>query len=424
LVTQDFGTDQTGRWFITGVVYYDVNGNGAYDLGEGVGGVTVVVDGAAFYSVTAGSGGYSVPVTQNGDYTVTFSLPGTADAVEHVTIGGANVKVDHPMSYPGPVISGPSTPLVAYGNTYSFSTVPGATGYQWQRERITPFTTVEGAEDGGTDMTATISSGYTAIDSSVSASGQNSFHLAQPQPDPQILTLNRLLRGRTTTSLSFASRLTWATTNQVAHVQISTNTGASWSDIWTQSGDGTAGEDAFSTRTVPLPDLANQEFSVRFLYQITGSYFQQADSAVGWHIDDITFSDADEILDHTTADVPAGTAFSFRSPAAGVYLLSVRPIISGRAMPWGTALTVSAAVGSPPLQIVAIQVSGTAGVLVDFSTGSGSAQSFQVQGASDPAGPWTTEAGATFENGADPNTRRAHVATSSASRRFFRVVAQ
>ena len=35
---------------ITGVVYYDFNSNGFYDLGEGIGGVTVSSPGSAYYS--------------------------------------------------------------------------------------------------------------------------------------------------------------------------------------------------------------------------------------------------------------------------------------------------------------------------------------------------------------------------------------
>ena len=41
LVTQDFGTRAACLPFVTGVVYRDLNSNGFYDPGEGVGGVTV-----------------------------------------------------------------------------------------------------------------------------------------------------------------------------------------------------------------------------------------------------------------------------------------------------------------------------------------------------------------------------------------------
>lgn len=52
---------------LTGVVYHDANGNGQYDMGEGVAGVTITMDGGNFYAVTSASGGYAFPlVNANG----------------------------------------------------------------------------------------------------------------------------------------------------------------------------------------------------------------------------------------------------------------------------------------------------------------------------------------------------------------------
>ena len=55
--------------FLTGVVYYDFNGNNFYDLGEGTGGVVVTASGSSFFATTANSGGYSVPVPENNNST-------------------------------------------------------------------------------------------------------------------------------------------------------------------------------------------------------------------------------------------------------------------------------------------------------------------------------------------------------------------
>jgi hypothetical protein len=82
--------------FVTGVVYYDLDGDQFYDLGEGIGGVTVRVSGSPAYALTARSGGYSVPVSGAGPRTVTFSVPGLPDVEKTVTLAGSqNVKVDH-----------------------------------------------------------------------------------------------------------------------------------------------------------------------------------------------------------------------------------------------------------------------------------------------------------------------------------------
>src|SRR5262245_35795551 len=53
IVTQDFGTQFNPSPLITGVVYYDLNGNNFYDVGEGIGGVTVTATGTDYYAVTA-----------------------------------------------------------------------------------------------------------------------------------------------------------------------------------------------------------------------------------------------------------------------------------------------------------------------------------------------------------------------------------
>jgi hypothetical protein len=104
LVTQDFGSVGGLPPFVTGVVYRDLNGNGFYDAGEGIGGVTVNVSNANYYAVTAGSGGYSVPVPGNGAYAVTFSggsVP--AQQMNVSVVGGQNVKTDY-------VVTGSATP--------------------------------------------------------------------------------------------------------------------------------------------------------------------------------------------------------------------------------------------------------------------------------------------------------------------------
>jgi hypothetical protein len=101
ITTQNFGSPSSSafgsRPLITGVVYDDLNGNGFYDVGEGMGGVTVTVIGSSFFAVTARSGGYSIPVPGNGRYPVAFSLPPPSWATLQRTAtvnGGQNVKVD------------------------------------------------------------------------------------------------------------------------------------------------------------------------------------------------------------------------------------------------------------------------------------------------------------------------------------------
>jgi hypothetical protein len=104
LVTQDFGTVGWLLPFVTGVVYRDLNGNGFYDPGEGLGGVTVTIGNVNNYAVTATSGGYSVPVPGNGNYNVTFTGGSAPTTQKNVAVANSqNVKADY-------IVTGSVTP--------------------------------------------------------------------------------------------------------------------------------------------------------------------------------------------------------------------------------------------------------------------------------------------------------------------------
>jgi hypothetical protein len=96
----------SGGQFLTGVVYNDVNHNRRYDLGEGIGGVTIS-NGITTVQTNA-AGGWSIPVS-TGSYTVTVSggvFSGTANAT--VTVASNNIEIDF--------ISGTSTGEVNFSH--------------------------------------------------------------------------------------------------------------------------------------------------------------------------------------------------------------------------------------------------------------------------------------------------------------------
>jgi hypothetical protein len=105
LVTQDLASRFNLDPFITGVVYEDLNDNDFYDVGEGLGGVTVDVAGSQFHAVTASSGGYSVPVPANRSHTVTFSGARVTPYEQTVTVATDNVKVDYQAVRGEPVVT-------------------------------------------------------------------------------------------------------------------------------------------------------------------------------------------------------------------------------------------------------------------------------------------------------------------------------
>ena len=59
--------------FLLGVVYNDVNHNNFYDIGEGIGGVTITPSSGGYYAVSSSSGGYAIPIGTSGTIMVTAS---------------------------------------------------------------------------------------------------------------------------------------------------------------------------------------------------------------------------------------------------------------------------------------------------------------------------------------------------------------
>ena len=94
--TQDFALSGSGS-FLTGVAYTDLNGDGFYEPGEGLGGLSVQVKsgtGATYQTTTWDAGGYQLQLPA-GAYQVTFSGGALAAPVtETASIGSQNQELD------------------------------------------------------------------------------------------------------------------------------------------------------------------------------------------------------------------------------------------------------------------------------------------------------------------------------------------
>jgi uncharacterized protein YkwD len=97
ILTQDFGGRRDYIPQVLGVVYDDRDADGAYDAGEGLGGVQIEVVGQmeTFRTTTMSAGGYQLPVP-NGTYEIYASGSRLSQpvSVAGVVMAGANVKVD------------------------------------------------------------------------------------------------------------------------------------------------------------------------------------------------------------------------------------------------------------------------------------------------------------------------------------------
>jgi len=88
-----YGTENTV--FITGVLYQDRNKNRQYDIGEGLGGASILADKGDWYAVASASGGFAFPVPANsGAYILTVSSGPLQGQTITVNVAGESVKAD------------------------------------------------------------------------------------------------------------------------------------------------------------------------------------------------------------------------------------------------------------------------------------------------------------------------------------------
>src|SRR5262249_43819538 len=143
----------------------------------------------------------------------------------------ANAKLDFIPIYQPPSIGGISSLQIGRTNTLSFSALPGAVEYQWRRFELLPPTPI-GAENGTNGVIISQLPGYAVIESGKVNSGKAAYQLAIPKLnvfDPsQYITLSSPYIPGADSSLRFASRLGWTTSDERAEVQVSTNSGATW----------------------------------------------------------------------------------------------------------------------------------------------------------------------------------------------------
>jgi hypothetical protein len=282
---------------------------------------------------------------------------------------------------------------------------------------------IEGAETGLANVTASLSANYDVIQSSAKASGIYGFHLAHPQPVDQALVMNPVIRPGPTGQLVWAHRLTWASSNQVARVQASTNFGANWQDLWSMAGNSSAGQSAFVRITNSLAAYAGLEIQVRFLYDhMGGSYYNQTSAGIGWYFDDISFNQCEQLVNNLVLDVTGGTGFDFTPAASTNYSLRVHAKVGDNYVNWGPALLPSAS-GTVPLtiKITSMPVIAASRASFNFSVMSGTGGAFFIETASSPAGPWVADTTAVITTLISGAQFRANCTVGTGGRCFYRV---
>jgi hypothetical protein len=246
-----------------------------------------------------------------------------------------------------PTLSGPSQPVVAEASTYTVAGLPSfANGFQYRPVAIGGAPGTFTASGGLQGIAANVSAGYNPVSAS-------SFYLAMPSPPTeQTLTLPGEYTASGSATLQFESELGYASSDQIACVQVSLDDGNTWNNIYSQAGTNSAGETGFSNHSVSLAPYAGYTFSIRFAYVYvyssanSGEYYYQTSSNVGWNLNNISFSGVTAATPGSASAFVSGNSFAYQPAAAGAFALQARSVLFGNyPLPWGPLSSFTAASG-------------------------------------------------------------------------------
>ena len=356
---------------------------------------------ASFTNSTAnitlkGPNGAVIPVTilsHNhsgiGDNTLVFqpqqtTITGTADATFTTTITGiSGAGVPGSWSWQTTffnpavlgitqTVSGPAQPP-ARGSDYQFTAAPLAGAYQvLVNTKTAPASHVENGDGANPDITTEKTGTYPVLQGAGSLSGigftprsgGKSLHLCFPLdedeidylPHSQSFTLGPEFIPSANTTISFHELFRWIFNVNRLSLEISTDGGNGWAELYGRNGaytyspgatyNSTAWDSAWKARSVSLAAYAGQPIRLRFILRPGNVSFDGPDLNHGCYVDDITLTDVSR-LSTGVNNTLSRTFFKLDNASAGArlvsgssYLIRVRPEIGTRYMGYSSALTV------------------------------------------------------------------------------------
>ena len=266
-------------------------------------------------------------------------------------IGGAGVPASHSYSVtlfdPNRLghtvaIAGSGTPPTA-GATYTFNAVPQADAYELRVSTGSLVPWLEGAEDTPPPQIVARTTGtYPLRQALVKRTGTRAFQLVTPDFNDQSFELTRAVVPTSSSQLQFFDLGRFATTTVTLHAEVSTNGGDTWTTVFSRPGlglDSALWDPAFNSRAVSLAAYAGQLIRIRFILRWNGASITTGTSSdFGFFIDDVTVTNATELVNTTVTTLP-GTATSFALNAATAdaplaagtrYYLRLRPNVGCR----------------------------------------------------------------------------------------------
>jgi len=364
-----------------------------------------------------------------------YSIIVTNIKVGAVTTGFAYTVTLFDPTVPGAdyiptVVSGPAEAGVGFPNYYTCAPPdnPSVTGYQWLVAQAPSGNLFDGAENGATNFIVDTSPGYSVVTNGPVASGASSFYLAMPDAADQILQFNRVLLPATNTQLSFAGLLGYATSNQIAEVQISTTGGLYWQNIFSQAGTNTASNfltnPAYIAYSLSLSNCAGQSTLLRFNYHYSpggaGSYYPEISTnpPVGWFIDNILLTNTAQLVNFSTNST-SSTNFTFTPAQGGGYVLEAQAVIFNQ-FPVGFGPITQVTAVSNALITLAQPAVSAGQVQLNFTVADGSPATFHLLQADQVEAAWTTNTTAVLTTNV-PGTSYRFTTPVGPSARFYRV---
>jgi hypothetical protein len=244
------------------------------------------------------------------------------------------------------------------------------------------------------------------------------FHLTHLDPASQLLQLNEVLLPSANSTVSFASQLGYATSDETARVQASTNNGATWNDLFVEAGSNGSGATNFTPYTLSLAAYVGQLTLLQFNFAFTGGgYYPQSDNYVGWNIEDIVLTNVQQQL----VTVTNTTNFTFTPPQAGTYLLQAQPVIFSQfPLAFGPVKQVTVTSNLTPVILLGQPTLSNSQVLLNFTV-SGPAATFNLLQATQLSPPaWTTNTAAVLTTNT-PGSSYRFTAATNAPTRFYRI---
>jgi hypothetical protein len=303
-------------------------------------------------------------------------------------------------------IGGPTNPVVGAVNNYTFTPVPRTASYDLRIRKAAAAHWIEGAETNPAPRIVDgTSANYPLIQSAVKRSGSHAFHLAFPGFTQQWFEIDRAILPATNTTLNFAFLRRYSSTSNVIRAEITRDDGLTWTTLWTTNGicsntcNSSYWDPAFAYTDARLSAFTGVPVRIRFSFQPSGVVYTGTDQNYGVFIDDISVSNALDIVSESTSVLSSNAgSFTFSPDAAAPYLLDIRPTVGCTTFGYGPIYAVNAATGGATMIRAQSVGLAAAQLVIGFGVEGSPLSSYTLERlAGDLRGTnWAADAGAVF----------------------------